>query len=344
MQTVVVFQGGGALGAFGAGAWEVLAQQAELRDAGLIALAGTSIGAINAAVVAHHLGDDDGGAGALLALWRERCATPPWPFLGSWPMPVGATPADAERWNGFMTGVLIGTRGLYAAAWPVWQPLSGLARLEQPLHDRRAMWELLEQELPRYPADGSRGPLLAVGSVDVMSGELVVFDSDRAPLTARHLAASSALPLLFEPVEIDERLYWDGDITRESVLPPLLRRLLESERLERDEALRLVTIEQFPRRLAAVPKSGAEIAYRAVNLLQLGKLEPPALDGIRIEAWQRVVREPLPEDGVSGQFDYSPQRIERLIEQGRQAAQRAIERPERSPAGVAEVRSARARR
>ena len=50
------------------------------------------------------------------------------------------------------------------------------------------------------------------------------------------------------------------------------------------------------------------------------------------------------EDGVSGQFDYSPQRIERLIEQGRQAAQRAIERPERSPAGVAEVRSARARR
>jgi NTE family protein len=219
-----------------------------------------------------------------------------------------------------------------------------LARLEQPLHDRRAMWELLEQELRRYPAAGSRGPLLAVGSVDVMSGELVVFDSDRAPLTARHLAASSALPLLFEPVEIDERLYWDGDITRESVLPPLLRRLLESERLERDEALRLVTIEQFPRRLAAVPKSGAEIAYRAVNLLQLGKLEPPALDGIRIEAWQRVVREPLPEDGVSGQFDYSPQRIERLIEQGRQAAQRAIERPERSPAGVAEVRSARARR
>jgi len=176
----------------------------------------------------------------------------------------------------------------------------------------------------------------------VMSGELVVFDSDRAPLTARHLAASSALPLLFDPVEIDERLYWDGDITRDSVLPPLLRRLLESARLERDEALRLVTIEQFARTLAAVPRSGAEIAYRAINLLQLGKLEPPALDGIRIAEWQRVVREPLPEDGVSGQFDYSPQRIERLIEEGRQAAQRAIERPGRT--GVAEVRSARARR
>jgi len=92
----------------------------------------------------------------------------------------------------------------------------------------------------------------------------------------------------------------------------------------------------------AAPVPCSRIAYRAINLLQLGKLEPPALDGIRIAEWQRVVREPLPEDGVSGQFDYSPQRIERLIEEGRQAAQRAIERPGRT--GVAEVRSARARR
>ena len=32
----------------------------------------------------------------------------------------------------------------------------------------------------------------------------------------------------------------------------------------------------------------------------------------------------MPEDGVSGQFDYSPSRIERLIAQGRDAAEQAL--------------------
>ena len=344
MKTVVVFQGGGALGAFSAGAWQVLAAQDDFGGPALAALAGTSIGAVNAAVVAHAHAAPDRGAAALLALWRERCATPSWPFFGAWTLPIGAGDVSAESWNGFMTGVLLGSRGLYSAAWPVWQPLSGLARLQQPLHDRQAMWDFLERELGRYPADGPDGPMLAVGAVDVMSGELVLFDSDSAPVTARHVGASSGLPILFEPVELEERLYWDGDITRDSVLPLLLQRLLDSRRVQADEPLRLVTIEQFPRALAARPQSGAELAYRAINLLQLDKLEPPALEGIRIEQWQRVVREPLVEDGVSGQFDYSPARLERLLEEGRQAARRAIERPAPLPVAASGLRRARARR
>jgi len=32
-----------------------------------------------------------------------------------------------------------------------------------------------------------------------------------------------------------------------------------------------------------------------------------------------VQREPLPEDGISGQFDHPPRRIETLIAQGRAA-------------------------
>src|SRR5215203_5228969 len=50
MKTVVVFQGGGALGAFGAGAWQALADEIDSEQ--LVAVAGASIGAINAAVVA----------------------------------------------------------------------------------------------------------------------------------------------------------------------------------------------------------------------------------------------------------------------------------------------------
>ena len=72
MKTVVVFQGGGALGAFSAGAWQVLAEKDDFGGPALTALAGTSIGAVNAAVVAHAHAAPDRDSGALLALWRER--------------------------------------------------------------------------------------------------------------------------------------------------------------------------------------------------------------------------------------------------------------------------------
>lgn len=332
MKTVVVFQGGGALGAFGAGAWQALSGQPGVRDGPLVAVAGVSIGALAAATVAYHHQAPDGGAQALASLWLDRIATPSWPFFGPLPWPVGPSAATADHWNGFITGVTLGNRGLFAARWPQWQPLSGLARLQQPLHDRRAMWQMLEERFPAYASTPGGAPLLATAAVDLMSGELRLFDSDSSPVMARHLAASSAIPLLFDPVEIDGRLYWDGEVTRDSMLPPLLARLLRSGRLVAAEPVQLVTVELFPRPLAAPPCSGAEICYRALNLLQLGKLDPPALDGLRIGRLRRIVREPLPEDGVSGQFDYSYRRIRRLMAEGCRMASLAV--PEPRPALV----------
>ena len=322
MKTVLVFQGGGALGAFAAGAWRELAADPTIAEGPLVAVAGASIGALNAAAVAYTFGAD-GGVLALDALWRDHLATPSFPFLGMLPLPLPGTLVNRDRWDGMITGLLLGNPSLSAARWPVWQPLSGLGRLQQPLHDRSPMWRLLEEHFPAYGSAGSDAPLLAAASVDVLSGELRIFDSDSTVLTARHLAASSAIPLLFDPVEIDGRLHWDGDITRDSMLPPLLERLLEVGRVKRGEPLQLVTIETTPRAFPQAPQSGAEIAYRAINLLQVGKLDPVPVDGVNLARLRRVVREALPEDGVSGHFDFSPARIEQLIEQGRAAARRA---------------------
>lgn len=322
MKTAVVFQGGGALGAFGAGAWAELVPA--LADGELVAVAGASIGALNAAFAVRHAGPAPGDAAALGAVWRERIATPSFPFLGPLPWPVPPTMVPASSWNGFITGALIGTRSMATADWPLWQPLSGLARFAQPLHQRAPMWRWLHEAAPAYESAPGRSPLLAVAAVDVMAGRLRLFDSDAAPLTARHVAASSALPMIYDPVEIDGRAYWDGEVTRESVLPALLARLRETGRVGVDEPLRLVTIENFPQAAPAAPASGAEIAYRMLALMQLGKLEPPPDAPLRLAAPLRIVREPLPEDGVSGQFDYSPGRIERLIAQGREAARRAL--------------------
>lgn len=324
MKTLLMFEGGGALGAFGAGAWEELSRHDDLVGPDLVAVAGSSIGAINAATVVHGLDAPDHGAGALRALWLERFATPPFPFLPPLLQPFGPTAAGADSWNAFLTGALLGTRGMSQAQWPGWQPVADLQRLDQPLHLRSAMWELLEQQGSYRSRNGAQ-PLLGVGAVDVLSGELRLFDSDSDDGVApRQLAASSALPMMFDPVDIDGRLYWDGEVTRDSLLPRLVERLHALGRVSAGEPLRLVTVESFPRALAALPRSGPEIAHRALNLMQLGKLDLASLPAGTVAQAVRIERPPRPEDGVSSQLDFSPARLQRLVDDGRAAVRAAL--------------------
>jgi NTE family protein len=323
MKTVVVFQGGGALGAFGCGAWATIAPWLRARGDRVVALAGSSIGAVNAALAARRLHAADMGVQALLHLWRHLIATPSFPFLG---LPLGdsAQAAALRAWNGLLTGLLCGTRHLYRPQPLHWLPWMTAHRLKHPLYDRGAMRALLEREVGTHASAGLVQPLLAVAAVDLLSGALRLFDSDAAPVGPAELAASSALPLLFDAVEIDGRRYWDGDMTRDSLLPPLLRRLADSGRWREHEgeALQLVSVEQFDRPLAEAPLSGPQLCYRTLNLMQLDKLVPPALPGLM--RWVRVTRASLPHDAISGQFDYSPPRLEALIAQGRDTARTAL--------------------
>jgi predicted acylesterase/phospholipase RssA len=323
MKTLVVFQGGGALGAFGCGAWMSVAPWLRARGDRVIALAGTSIGAINAAVLARHLDRTDAGVQALLHLWRNTIATPSFPFFG---LAVGTSghAARVRAWNGLLTGLLCGTRGLYRPQPLHWLPWASLRRLEFPLYDRDATWQLLEREVGRYASLAASQPLLAAGAVDIQTGALRIFDSDEAPLGPPQLAASSATPLLFEAVALDGQRYWDGDMTRDSLLPPLLQRLSATQRVREGEALQLVSIEPFPRPLAELPMSGLELSWRLRDLFQVDKLTPPALPGVK--RWIRVTRSPLPQDGISSELDYSPARLEALITQGQDAARAALVR------------------
>ena len=103
-------------------------------------------------------------------------------------------------------------------------------------------------------------------------------------------------------------------------------RVRSSGRVDPGEPLQLVTIEQLPKVLDRLPSSGVEISYRVFNLLQIGKLAPSELDDAAIIGrWIRIAREPLPHDAVSGQFDYSPERVDELIAQADELARDALE-------------------
>ena len=98
------------------------------------------------------------------------------------------------------------------------------------------------------------------------------------------------------------------------MLPALLERLLERRRLQRGEPLQLGTVKQFSATACGTTEQRCRDRLSCFQLLQLGKLDPPAVDRVSIARVRRIVCDRLPSDGVSGPFDYSSNRIEQLID------------------------------
>jgi NTE family protein len=324
MRVIVVWQGGGALGAYAAGVWRELAPRLQAQGARVVGMAGASIGAINAAVLVRHHADADWGAGALEAFWRERLATPSFPFTGAlaWMPPFSAA---ARSWDGLLTGLLIGNRGLYQALPLNWNPIAGLQRVQRPLLDRSRMLATFEQAIGRVQGEPGT-PWLGVAATDIQAGQVRLFGSDEGEITPQHLAASAAIPLLFEPVEIDGRLLWDGDMIRRSMLPAVIERIAAREAPSTEaDPLVVISVELMPHESPGVPVSGAAIMARVAQIQQAGKLAPEEAPAALPAGWQarHLQRRALPNDGISNQFDYSPQRVEELIGQGRAEAREA---------------------
>lgn len=318
MDVLLYFGGGGALGAFDAGVWCALAPRLRTMGARLLAVGGASIGAINAACVARHGQDWSAGASALEAMWTRELVTPSFPFngLGEW------GDRDARSWNGVLTGLLLGNRRLYRSEPLNWNPGAGMMRGDRPLLDRTRMHAWIAQCIGSVPVADEAHPLCAAAAVDVLSGDLVLFDNAQAPLNEAALLASSAIPLLFEPIEIDGRLYWDGDMTRESALPAFATNALHARGNSRSPTL-LICVDHMSRATASAPRTGLAIAHRVLELLLHGKTQVDDGELPGIDRVIRITRASLPQDPISGQFDYSPERMIELVNQGRQQAEAA---------------------
>lgn len=197
-QVVLVLQGGGALGAYQVGVYQAL-QEAGIEPDWVI---GTSIGAINAALIAGNppLQRMD----QLNAFWRHVEQRPAlrWPGV------------DGGLSKGLATlGTLL--RGIPAFFEP--NPLSMLG-VQAPLGIEQAAW------YSTAPLRETLGTLvdfdylnrcrtrLTVGAVNACSDAMRYFDSREEHLRLDHVIASGALPPAFPAVRIDGEPYWDGGL------------------------------------------------------------------------------------------------------------------------------------
>ncbi len=199
--TVLVLQGGGALGAYQAGACEALASQP------LDWVAGISIGAINAALIA---GNRPARRVAHLRAFWERVSL----ALPVRPDPRWIAPVRGW-WDNAMAlwGAAVGVPGFFAPrpalAW--WPTPPGSFYDTRPL--RETLLELVDFDLL------NGGPMrFSVGAVDVQSGNFTYFDNRHERIGVEHVMASGALPPGFGAVQVDGRWYWDGGLVSNTPL------------------------------------------------------------------------------------------------------------------------------
>lgn len=207
---ILVLQGGGSLGAYQAGVFESLAKACREPTW----LAGISIGAINAALIAgsraHQRVEN------LREFWNLVSSSNAVP-------PFGTCANARETLNNASAAqvMLFGVPGFFAPRFPPapFQPRGTLAATS--FYDCSQLQRTLER-LVDFDLINSGPVRLSVGAVNVRTGNFEYFDSARQRIEARHIMASGALPPGFAPVEIDGENYWDGGLVSNTPLQYVL--------------------------------------------------------------------------------------------------------------------------
>lgn len=193
-----MLQGGGALGSYQAGVYQAL-HEAGIEPDWII---GTSIGAINASLIAGNRPENR--LAALEAFWTSMEQPPVWPFATFWPNYT----ESLSYWSTLLKGI----PGFFSP-----NPLAHFG-MEFPLSPENAGYystKPLEKSLlalADFSLINQCTPRLTVGAAHVRTSRMRYFDSRDSELGVKHIMASGALPPAFPPVRIDGELYWDGGI------------------------------------------------------------------------------------------------------------------------------------
>ncbi len=242
-KTVLVLQGGGALGAYQAGAYEALVKHGQEPEW----IAGISIGSINAAIIAGNTPENR--VPKLRAFWEKLSSG----LQGASLLP-GQHGRSLFNEMSSMTAAMFGIPGFYTPR--LWSPLlawpgsAGALSFYDTAPLRDTLLELVDFDLLN-----SGKIRLSIGAVNVRSGNFRYFDTATEKLRVEHIMASGALPPGFPPVLIDGEYYWDGGLVSNTPLYHVI------EMADRHDNLCIYQVDLFSAR-GLLPKTILEAAER----------------------------------------------------------------------------------
>src|SRR2546427_9833328 len=212
---VLVLQGGGALGSYQAGAYQALCHF----DFEPEWIAGISIGAINAAIIAGN--PREKRIGRLKEFWELVSAPVPW-------NPVTKSDRGRSLFNETSAALIatFGVPGFFTPRFPpapLWPPGSPQS---QSYYDTAPLQKTLER-LVDFDRINDLKTRLSVGAVSVTTGNFKYFDNFEfrklgKKIGPEHIMASGALPPGFPSIVIEGEHYWDGGIASNTPLDYVL--------------------------------------------------------------------------------------------------------------------------
>ncbi|HEX7208532.1 MAG TPA: patatin-like phospholipase family protein [Nitrososphaeraceae archaeon] len=280
IENVLVLQGGGSLGAFACGVFKALVK----KNIRIDIAAGTSIGAVNAAIIVGSKGDHP--EKDLEDFWMEIAESNPMILSDTFTFEYDTT---ARRYitkkisSASANAAIFGVPKMFVPRWQSswnWEKNASLLKEEKGLQyfDPRSWTYIydhspLAKTLDKYidykklnlaaTQKGLPSVLhLIITAVDVMTSKPLVFDNTKIEITAKHILASSGYPIYGFPwIEVEDGLYaWDGSLLSNT---PVREVISVSPRNDKN----IFIVENYPRKIHTLPSNMAEVESRAKDII-----------------------------------------------------------------------------
>jgi len=308
LENVLILQGGGSLGAFGCGVFKALANN----NIKLDIVAGTSIGGINAAIIAGSK-DEKHPEQMLEQFWLElsqsfvdldkvtlpsSSRSPPkfvedmlvssgYYFYNLPPnssdqqgnyssntMSANEYAIKMQQLKSFYSSAIFGNDKMFKPRWTEENILTDPEYFSPQkwtyMYDFSPLVKTLERyiDYDRLKPNGNSNTRLILTAVNVLTADPLTFDSFKQQITSKHILATSAYPLYNFPwVEIEDGVYaWDGGLLSNTPL----REVIDASPVN-DK--RISIVENYPKRVNALPKNLPEVYHRARDIIFSDKTE-----------------------------------------------------------------------
>jgi NTE family protein len=290
VENVLIMQGGGSLGAFGCGVFKALAR----KDVELDVVCGTSIGGINAAIIAGSKNNSSISPEQNLEnFWMELAESsyniiPDIFFLDYDNDKNTKTPSFNRISSSSVNSALFGVPKMFMPRWYSWKAWFDTENKDyrnsnkqffsptipfMPLnwtyiYDHSPLAKTLEKYIdysklsPNFYSSSSSAIHLIISAVNVLTAEPMIFDSAKIDIKPKHLLACCGYPIYGFPwIEVEKGVYaWDGSLLNNT---PLREVIQASPRNDKH----LYIVENYPKHIDRLPYNMGEVLDRARDII-----------------------------------------------------------------------------
>ena len=292
IENVLILQGGGSLGAFGCGVLKALASS----DIKIDIIAGTSIGGLNASIIAGSK-EKDHPEKALEQFWLELAegSSSGNPNFNFFPFMKSLSSANEHQIStnststsssssaddfapthisqlksliSFYRAAIYGNKKVFIPRWgpefAVTDPEYFVPHEWTYLYDHSPLVNNLEKfiDYNRLQPNGNPNARLIITAVNVLTSEPLVFDSSKQRITSKHILATTGYPrYYFGWVEVEKGIYaWDGSLLSNTPLREVIDASPAKDK-------RVFLVENYPRFSERLPANLLEVEHRVRDIM-----------------------------------------------------------------------------